>query len=335
MRHLANNSYIVIMIFVTIIVTGCFSQKQYKETRFMMDTIVEVTAYGPNSEQAVKAAFNEFQRIHDLANSFDEESTISNINKSAGIKPVNADPEIIYMIKRANSMSDKLDGVFDVTIGSLSHLWGIGKKGEYVPALGEVSAILQKVNYQLIEINETQNSVFLPKSGMMLDLGGIAKGYAVDKALEILKQNGITSALINAGGDVRVIGKKPDGQPWRIGVQHPRNSEGISAKLALTEWDTMETSGDYQRYLIKDGVRYSHILDPRTGYQPRQLASVTIVNNNSGDGDILSTAVFILGAERGIELLKQFPGNEAIIVTAEGKTIVTPGLEGRVELSVN
>jgi len=192
---------------------------------------------------------------------------------------------------------------------------------------------LPLVNYRQVKVDLEAQTIYLAQQNMLLDLGGIAKGYATDKAVEILKSKGITSALVNAGGDVRVIGQRPDKKPWRIGVQDPRHSDKVLAKLSLTDWDTMETSGDYQRYFMKDQVRYSHLLDPRTGMQPREIISVTTVNSNSGDGDILGTAIFVLGIERGFELLKQFPGTEAIVVTQDGKIVVTPGLQGKVELA--
>jgi thiamine biosynthesis lipoprotein len=311
---------------------GRQTAKPYNETQFLMDTVIEITAYGPGAEQAVKAAFAEFKRLHDLTNNFDPASQVSAINQAAGRGKIKADPDLIAMLRRSNELAGKLDRTFDVTVGPLTDLWGIGRKGDYVPARTDIDTALALVNYRLVAIDENAGAVYLPKEGMKLDLGGIAKGYAVDKAVAILKSNGVTSALINAGGDVRVIGRRPDGNPWRIGVQHPRKPDAIIAKLALTDWDTMETSGDYQRYIMKDGVRYAHVLDPRTGLQPRQLASVTMVINSSADGDIFSTALFVLGPERGLALLRQFPGIEAIMVAADGSVIVSPGLEGKVEI---
>jgi thiamine biosynthesis lipoprotein len=166
---------------------------------------------------------------------------------------------------------------------------------------------------------------------MILDLGGIAKRYAIEKAQEKLRAKGIRSALINAGGDISVIGNKPDGTPWRIGVQHPRKPDGLLAKITLDQWNTVETSGDYQRYFIKDGVRYAHIIDPHTGLQPQEIASVTLVSKDNS-ADIRSSAVFVLGINKGLELLKQHPGTEAIIVATDGRIIVTPGLNGSVEI---
>jgi len=331
---------LVILLLTTVVVAGCFSTnlfapKPYKETQFLMDTIIEITAYGPGAEEGVKASFAEFQRLHTLTNNFDENSQVSQINKMAGKSKVVVDPDLVHIITFSQQVSDKLGDSFDITVGPLTKLWGIGHKGEFIPSQAEIDKVLPLVNYHLVEVDNTANTVYLSQIGMALDLGGIAKGYATDKAIEVLKARGITSALVNAGGDVRVIGNKPDGKPWRIGVQHPRLTDGISAKLSLTEWDTMETSGDYQRFIMKDGIRYSHILNPRTGWQPREVASVTMVTNSSTYGDILSKPIFVLGVEKGLELLKQFPGNEAIIITIDGKTIITPGLEGKIELSLD
>ncbi len=311
--------------------TGFFKPKPYKETQFYMDTIIEITAYGPHAEEGVKAAFAEFKQLHGLTNNFDPDSQISLINQMAGREKVPVDPDMVFMINRANELADRLDGTFDVAIGPLTDLWGIGRKGDYVPGPAEIAAALRLVNYHKVKVDAGENTVYLEEPGMKLDMGGIAKGYATDRAIEALKAKGVTAALVNAGGDVRVIGKRPDGQPWRIGVQDPRNPDGIIAKLSLTDWDTMETSGDYQRFIEKDGVRYSHIIDPRTGWQPRQITSVTMVLNSSVDGDILSTAIFVLGVDRGRELLRQFPGVEAIIMTKDGELVLTPGLEGKVE----
>jgi len=329
---------LVTLLLTTLLVSGCFSNslfapKPYKETQFLMDTIIEITAYGPDAEEGVKAAFAEFQRLHTLTNNFDENSQLSKVNQMAGKEKVIVDPDLVNIIIFSQEVSDKLGDSFDITIGPLTQLWGIGHKGEYVPSQVEIDKVLPLVNYHLVEVDTARNTIYLPKMGMMLDLGGIAKGYATDKAIEVMKAKGITSALVNAGGDVRVIGNKPDGKPWRIGVQDPRQSDGISAKLALTQWDTMETSGDYQRFILKDGIRYSHILDPRTGWQPREVASVTIVNNSSTYGDILSKPIFVLGVEKGLQLLQQFPDTEAVIVTMDGKVITTPGLEGKIEIT--
>lgn len=307
--------------------------KTYKETQFVMDTIVDITAAGPGAEQAVKAAFGEFQRVHKLANRFDADSQVSKVNAMAGQAKVQVDPELIDMLSQAVDISRKLDGAFDVTVGALTDLWGVGSKNEFVPTAAEIGQVLPLVDYRLIEIDQAAGTVYLPKAGMKLDLGGIAKGYALTKAVEKLKAAGIASALVNAGGDIRVIGTRPGGGSWRIGVQDPRNPDRMIAKIALTEWDALQTSGDYQRFFIKEGVRYAHIIDPKSGRQPRELSSVTLVYRAEGAGaDIASSGVFVLGADKGRAALQRFPGVEAIMVTADGQVLVTPGLAGKAEL---
>ena len=298
-----------------------------KRTQFLMDTIVEVTAYGKAAENAEAAAFHELQRLHKVFDNFDPNSDVSRINANAGIEPVQVARDIIVCIKRSREFGTKLNGTFDVSIGPLIDLWGIGRKGQFVPTAREIEKLLPLVGEQRIVIDEKHSTVFLPVKGMRLDFGGVAKGYACDRMVDILKQHGVESALINAGGDVRVIGRKPDGQSWTIGVQDPRQTDGIIATLAMDKWDTMETSGDYQRYIEVQGKRYSHILDPRSGYQPHSVAAVTIVGNSSFDDDILSTALFILGVDKGKELLeKNFPGTAAICTTRDDKVVLTDGL---------
>jgi Membrane-associated lipoprotein involved in thiamine biosynthesis len=332
--------YIVLLI-VLVSIAGCSSPqnwvapKPYKETQFVMDTIIEITAYGPNSETAVNAAFDEFKRVQAISDHFNPDSQVSRINQMAGVSPVPVDPDLIKMISQSIDVSRKTDGAFDITIGALTELWGIGHKGDFVPSQEEIDKVLPLVDYRMIQVDADKGTVYLPKPGMKLDLGGVAKDYALNKAVEILKAQGIKSALVNAGGDIQVIGMKPDGAPWRIGVQDPRNTEGVVAKIGLDQWNTLQTSGDYQRYFLKNGVRYAHILDPRTGRQPTELASVTLVYKDTdvyGTGDIASSGFMVLGIEKGMEALRRFPGVEAVFVTSDGKAVVTPGLEGKIEL---
>lgn len=320
-----------------LIINGCLSGRDaqpqpYRETRFLMDTAVEITAYGPEVQPAVQAALAEFQRIQTISDRYSPDSQVTRINQMAGIDKVVTDPSLLAMVNRAGEISQQTDGAFDISVGALTELWGVGHKGDYVPAESEISRVLPLVDYRRVITDMADHTVFLPAEGMKLDLGGIAKGYAINRAANILRERGIQSALINAGGDIQVIGPKPGGMPWRIGVQDPRSAERLIAKITLTDWDMMETSGDYQRYFIKAGIRYTHILDPKTGKQPREVAGVTLVYNHRQSGLIPSSAFMVLGVEKGIEVLRRFPGVEAIFVTADGRVIVTPGLEGRVEL---
>lgn len=341
MKNLRSLVSVVLIFIMALSTIGCSpmalqSPKPYKETQFLMDTIIEITAYGPNSEVAAKAAFNEFKRIQAISDKYNADSQVAKINQMAGISLVKVSPDLIKMINDSAEISRKTDGAFDISIGPLTELWGIGHKGEFVPTQEEINKVLPLVDYRMIQVDTNNETVFLPKIGMKLDLGGVAKDYALNKATDIIKAHGITSALLNAGGDIQVIGTRPDGKPWRIGVQDPRNSEGVVAKVALDPWNTLQTSGDYQRFFIKNEVRYAHILNPETGRQPNEIASVTLVYKDSdiyNSGDIASSGFIVLGLEKSMEVLKKIPGVEAIFITTDGKVVVTPGLKDNVELS--
>jgi thiamine biosynthesis lipoprotein len=317
---------------------GCFSERSvqpqpYRETRFLMDTVIEITAYGPGAEPAVQAALAEFERIQAISDRFSPDSQVTHINQLAGVDKVVVDPCLLNMVNRAKEMSEQTDGAFDISVGPLTRLWDVGHKGDYVPTQAELEQVLPLIGYSRVAVDMAAHTVYLSKPGMSLDLGGIAKGYAINQAVEILKAKGIQSALVNAGGDIRTIGQKPDGTPWRIGVQDPRNPDGMIVKIALTEWDMLETSGDYQRYFIKDGIRYAHILNPKTGLQSREVASVTLVYKHQRSGLVPSSAFQVLGVERGLMILQRFPGVEAIFVTVDGRIVTTPGLAGKVEIT--
>jgi thiamine biosynthesis lipoprotein len=328
----------VTIIFILVSVLGLLGKqlttpKPYKESHIMMDTLIDITAYGVGREEGVKAAFAEFSRIESMCDRFNPASQVAKINEMAGVDKVTVDPDLIAMLEHSVELSNKLSGAFDVTVGALTDLWGIGHKDKFVPSQDEIDQVLPLVDYRLIEIDNKNNTVYLPKKGMKIDLGGVAKGFAINKACAALTAHGVTSALINDGGDIRVIGDKPDGSPWRIGVQDPRKAEGIMATIVMDGYDTIATSGDYQRFFDKDGVRYAHIIDPITGKQPREIASISLIYKDSqAMTDIPSLGMFVLGVEKGLAVLQKFPGIEAIFVTTDGRVMITPGLAGKVEL---
>ncbi|MBP2642882.1 MAG: apbE [Firmicutes bacterium] len=336
-RILLSLVFLVLILFII----GCapssyFTNKPYKETQFLMDTIIEITAYGPNREAGVKAAFEEFKRIQKLSDHFNPESQVSKINQMAGVRPVEVDAELIEMVTLAHEISEKTEGAFDISIGPLTELWGIGHKSNFVPTQQEIDKVLPLVDYRKIQVDTAKNTIFLPLPGMKLDLGGVAKDYALNKSASVLREYGITSALINAGGDIEVVGNKPDDTPWRIGVQDPRDSEKVIAKFSLSPWNTSQTSGDYQRFFVKDNICYAHIIDPRTGRQPTELASVTLVYTSSDSyvsGDVASSGFMVLGLDKAMAALHAFPGVEAVFITTDGRVVISPNLNHSVELS--
>lgn len=312
--------------------TRSTNQQVVKDTKFMMDTVIEITAYGPQAQEAVPAAFAEIKRIDALMNLYDVNSETAKINAMAGQHPVKVSSDMVFVLEKAQYYSELTEGAFDVTIGPLTTLWGIGKNGDTIPDQEEIEQARTLVDYRQLQIDQQQQTVFLTKPGMMIDLGSVGKGYAVDQAIAVLKRYQVQSALVNAGGSIRVLGNKPDKTPWRIGVQHPRVNDGLVAKVALTQWDALDTSGDYQRFFIKDGIRYHHILDPKTGLPSRGVISNTVAMNRALDADIINTALAILNQQAGAKILESFPEAEAIWVLDDETVVLSPGFQGKAEI---
>ena len=311
---------------------GAAGGKPLAYRELLMDTGVDLQIYSSGAregEQVKKALFDEMKRLERLLSYRDSESEVAKINRAAGKKPVAVSPETVEVIREALAYGEISGGAFDPTIAPLLELWGF-QEGDYrVPGPEELREAAGAVDYRLVEAEET--SVRLARPGMALDLGGIAKGYIVDRGLDLLKRRGISHALINAGGDVGILGPKADGSPWRVGVKHPRNE----TLLAVIPWDrrgAIVTSGDYERFFEKDGVRYHHILDSQTGAPAHALTSVTVVAPTAVQADALSTAIFVLGPERGLALVEELPGVEALLVDPQFALLISSGLRGLVEL---
>lgn len=300
-----------------------------QKTRFMMDTAVEIRAIGIDSAEAVDQAFAEIGRIEQLFSRHLSDSEISSINNQAG-NWVTVSPEVIQLIETSLEYCKLSDGAFDITLGNLIELWDFGANENYIPNATEIEAVLIGVDYNKVSIDKERNAIKIP-SGSMIDLGGIAKGYAVDRSRNVLRDAGIEHAMIFGGGDIATIGTKGDGSPWRVGIQDPRESTQLLGIIPLIN-NTIVTSGDYERFFIKDGVRFHHILDPHTGYPARDVISVTIVADFAADGDALSTAVFVLGRKAGLELVESLAGFEAVIVDDEGEIWVSSGLKNIIVL---
>jgi len=299
---------LVIGILLCTFLCGCSNQHLYKETRVMMGTFIEVTS--PSCE-ALKIAFDELKRVEDLLSKYNPESEVAKLNKFGNIK---ASPETFYLIKRAVDFCRMSGGAFDITVGPLMDLWGFTDKHYRLPQEEEIRKALKLVGSDKIILHDFNNVVEFKTRGVKIDLGGIAKGYALDCAVNKLKASGVPSCLLNAGGQVRALGYKFC-QPWAIAVKNPQ-SAGIAEKIALFPDESCATSGDYEQYFIKEGRRYAHILDPRTGYPANSgIASVTVVASDGLTADALSTAIFVLGKEKGLALVEMsFPGARLKII---------------------
>lgn len=300
-----------------------------QRTKFMMDTAIEIRATGFNSDTAVEQAFAEIERVERLFSRHLPDSEISAINNKAG-SWVTVSPETVELIQKSLAFGEISSGSFDITVGTLIELWDIGGETNSVPTEAEIKSALANINYLDVEIEEQQNLIKIPP-GSIIDLGGIAKGYAIDRAREVLRSAGIEHGMVFAGGDISTIGVKEDGTSWRVGIQDPRQSTSLLGIISLAD-STIVTSGDYERFFIQDGVRYHHILDPDTGYPARDVISVTVVADSAADGDALSTAVFVLGRKAGLELIESITGFEAVIVDNDGEVWLSTGIENKIEL---
>lgn len=304
-------------------------------------TITVLSRSPVKAKEAIDAGFAEIKRLEALLNYYSTDSEITAINKNAGKSPVKVSKETLDIIAKAIAIAGATGGAFNPTIGPVVKLWEFSRQepGHPLPSAQIISETLKLVDYSRININEADSEIFLMDEGMEIDLGGIAKGYAADKAVGTIRASGVKSALVSIAGDIKGTGLKIDNKPWRVGVQDPRSKSGESPEkeyeiiTAITLNDkAVSTSGDYQRYFFKDGKRYHHIIDPRTGYPTESsLISVSVIASEGFMADGLSTGIFILGPERGIDLLESMD-LDGIIVDKDKKIHITENLRGEINI---
>jgi thiamine biosynthesis lipoprotein len=325
-----------IIIIVLLIALAAFSLQRFAgdgtqsvhRSRLLMGTVVEIAARGHDADRldrAVTEAFNEMERLEGLMSPHRPQSDVARLSRSpAGME---VSPETTEVIGLGLDVTAASGGAFDMTLGRLKALWGIETEAPRVPSASEIREALAGSGPNALRLEGSR--VVKTNPDLAVDLGGIAKGYAIDRAIAVLRQAGVESASVNAGGDIRLLGAK-GGRPWRIGIRHPRDPEGLTATLILEE-AAVVTSGDYERFFEADGVRYHHLFDPRTGTPAALSRSVTVVAKTAILADALSTAAFVLGPEAGLRLLEETPEVEGLIVGADGAAVLTTGLQGRVE----
>ncbi len=317
---------------------GKYLDEPYEKEKVALDTLVSIKVYGEENrqvEQAVDLAIKEIEKVDKETDYYDPRSDISQLNKNAANNsntPVPASAHLVEIISTCKELSRLSGGAFDLTLGPVIELWNFGGKGR-VPSAHRLGNALALADMGGLKVDRKKSTVLFRRLHMQLDLGGVAKGYAADRAVDILKRKGIDSALVTTGSTTVVLGAKPDGKPWLVGIQHPRKEGKTLGTLELTN-ENVSTSGDYQRYFVRNGKRYHHILDPKTGLPANRCRSVTIVTKKScTEADILSTAVFVMGASKGLDLLETLADTEGIIVDSRGKVHVTAGLEPRLSMS--
>jgi thiamine biosynthesis lipoprotein len=271
---------------------------------------------------AIDAVMAEMRRIDALMSHYKPESELSQVNARAAAGPVAVQPELAALIARALEFSELTGGAFDITYASVGYLYDY--RAHQRPSEAEIEARLPAVDWRLVEVDRARSTVRFARPGVRIDLGGIAKGYAVDRSIAILEGLGIRNATVTAGGDSRILGDRR-GRPWVVGIRHPDDRARVIARIPLVD-AAMSTSGDYERYFDEDGQRYHHIINPKTGHSASGLRSVTIIGPDATLTDGLSTGVFVMGAERGLELIERLGDVDAVLVTAEGKVLYSSGL---------
>lgn len=321
---------LLIGIFLIFSLIGCTNSnddsKPLSKTEYFMGTVVTVTLYDNKSEKIIDKAFEEVKKIEHLVSINMEGTELDEVNNNAGIKPVKVSDDTYNIIKKGLEYSSLTNGSFDITIGPLVKLWSIGLPEAKVPTIEEIKEKLQYINYKDVEINDSEKTVFLKNPGMIIDLGGIAKGYTADVIAQTLKDEGVEKAIIDLGGNIYALGEKAENTLWRIGIQNPDQTRGEIVGSINVKDKSIVTSGIYERFIEQDGVKYHHILSPKSGYPyDNEIAGVTIISNKSIDGDALSTSVFSMGITKGLEFINSLPDTEAIFITKDHKIYLTEG----------
>jgi thiamine biosynthesis lipoprotein len=291
----------------------------------IMGTAITVELWHADPAQGralIEAVFAEMRRIDELMSSYKPDSELSRVNAGAASAPVTVGNELFQLIGQALSYSDLTHGAFDITYASAGQHYDY--RSARKPDRQQLEQALPAINYHHVKLDTAHSTVSFLHAGVRIDLGGIAKGYAVDRSIAILKKAGVGSALVSAGGDTRVIGKRWE-QPWNVGIRDPRNKDGLVSVIPLED-TTISTSGDYERFFEQDGVRYHHILDPTTGQSAHEVRSTSIIGTNATDTDALSTSVFVMGVKAGLALINSLADFEAIIIDNQGRLHYSDGL---------
>ena len=319
---------IVGLIIIFIFATGKYEKLEVVKSSYALGTLINLKVYGSKGEAAIKKAIDKLNDIDDKMSAFKEDSEISRITSKAGNASQAVSKDTYFVIKKAVEYSKILEGTFDPTIRPLVKLWKIGTEEETIPEKDQIDETLKLVNYNDVILDENNHSIMLKHKKQALDVGGIAKGFAADEVRDILYEYNIKSALIDLGGNIFALGSKGDGTPWRIGIQNPFEPRGEYIGILSVKNKSVVTSGNYERYFMKDGQRFHHIIDPKTGYPSKsKIISATIISDNSIDGDGLSTGVYILGIDKAMKIIEAIDGIDAIFITEDKKIYKTSGID--------
>jgi len=294
----------------------------HKKVLKLMGNRFEITVVSENENEAlarIDEAIVEIRRIEKLLTTFDENSQTNLINRYAGVKPVKVDREMVDIIQRSKKISDITQGAFDITYGSVDKkLWNFDKNMTSLPDADLARKMVRLINYKNVIVEEKKSTVFLKEKGMRIGFGGIGKGYAAERAKFILQQRGMKSGIVNAAGDLTVWGYQPNGKEWTIGIADPDAARHPFSYLSITDM-AVATSGNYEKYVMIGGKKYSHTIDPKTGLPVNGIKSVTIISPNAEIADAMATPVMIMGIKVGLDMINQIKGVSCIIIDGSNK----------------
>lgn len=317
------------LIGLLLITFNSFGQIAHKRKLSMLGSPFEVTVVANDTVKAneyIDLAVAEVKRIENLISDWIPTTQISEVNRNAGIKPVKVDAEVFDLIGRSIKISEITSGAFDISYASMDKIWKFDGSMNAMPTEEAIKKSVAKIGYKNIILDKKEQTIFLKLEGMKLGLGGIGQGFIADKVKELLAAKGCTSGIINVSGDINAWGKQPDGKPWTVGIVNPLNKNKIFATFPL-ENSSVETSGNYEKFVVFNGIRYSHIIDTRTGYPATGVASVSVFAKQTEIADALATGIFVLGVEVGLDLVNQLKGIECIIVDDKGKIHSSKGID--------
>ena len=320
----------ILFSFVSILIGfSSFAQAEYKEKVSMLGSPFEITVVAKDSLQGkyfTDLAIAEVKRIENQISDWIPTTQISLVNKNAGIQAVKVDTEVFELVARAIKISEITDGAFDISYASMDKIWKFDGSMTVMPTEEAIKKSVAKIGFKNIIMNKEDQSIFLKLPGMKLGLGGIGQGYIADKVKAFLVANGCSSGIVNVSGDINAWGKQINQKPWTVGIINPMNKNKVFATFPL-ENSSVETSGNYEKYVIFNGIRYSHIIDPRTGYPTQGVVSVSVFAKQTEIADALATGIFVLGVEVGLDLVNQLKGIECIIVDDKGKIHSSKGID--------
>ncbi len=319
----------VIVLIVLLFSIGSFGQIVQKRKLFMLGSPFEMTVVAKDTVQGnvyIDLAVAEVKRIENLISDWIPNTQISQVNTNAGIKPVKVDEEVFDLVDRAIKISKITKGAFDISYASMDKIWKFDGSMKEMPTPEAVKKSVEKIGYQNIILDPKTKTIFLKNQGMKLGLGGIGQGFIADKIKVLLESKGCTSGIVNVSGDINTWGRQIDGKPWTVGIINPMNKNKVFATFPLED-NAVETSGSYEKYVVFNGIRYSHIIDPRTGYPAQGIVSVSVFAKKTEIADGLATGIFVLGVEVGLDLVNQLKGIECIIIDDKGKMHSSKGID--------